>query len=80
MLDKQNTRNRPPDNQNTVLNIRKKDKASLSNILNEMIYEKKMTLQELRLFLLYLAKIDPKNPAQTEVTFSLKEYSALLGV
>lgn len=80
MLDKQNTGSRPPDNQSTVLNIRKKDKASLSNILNEMIYEKKMTLQELRLFLLYLAKIDPKNPDQTEVTFSLKEYSSLLGV
>ena len=50
------------DNRSTPLNIRKKDKATLSNVLNEMIYEKKMSLQEFRLFLLYLAKIDPKNP------------------
>ena len=68
------------DNRSTTLNIRKKDKATLSNVLNEMIYEKKMSLQEFRLFLLYLAKIDPKNPNQTEVTFSLQQYSALLGV
>ena len=68
------------DNRSTPLNIRKKDKATLSNVLNEMIYEKKMSLQEFRLFLLYLAKIDPKNPNQTEVTFSLQQYSALLGV
>ena len=69
-----------PDNRSTPLNIRKKDKATLSNVLNEMIYEKKMSLQEFRLFLLYLAKIDPQNPNQTEITFSLQQYSALLGV
>ena len=80
MNDEIGSGKRSPDNQSTLLNIRKKDKASLSNILNEMIYEQKMTLQELRLFLLYLAKIDPKKPDQTDVTFSLKEYSAMLGV
>ena len=36
------------DNRSTPLNIRKKDKATLSNVLNEMIYEKKMSLQEFR--------------------------------
>lgn len=56
------------------------DTASLSNILNEMFYEEKMTLQELRFFLVYLSKINPKEPDKTEVSFTLEEYADILGV
>ena len=56
------------------------DTASLSNILNEMFYEEKMTLQELRFFLVYLSKINPKEPGNTDVTFSFEEYAEILGV
>lgn len=63
-----------------MLEIRKKDKASISNVLNEMVYKEKMTLQELRFFLVYLSKINPKNPSVTEITFSLEEYAELLDV
>lgn len=60
--------------------IKKEDTASLSNVLNEMFYEEKMTLQELRFFLIYLSKINPKEPNKTEISFTLEEYSNLLGV
>jgi len=63
---------------NTQL-IKKEDTVSLSNLLNEMVTDK-MTLQELRFFLVYLSKINPKKPEQTEVSFTLKEYSEALGV
>lgn len=65
-------------NKNNQL-VKKEDTATLSNVLNEMITNK-MTLQELRFFLVYLSKINPKNPDQTEVSFTLKEYSEALGV
>lgn len=60
--------------------IKKEDKATLSNILNEMMYEEKMTLQELRFFIVYLSKINPKQPDKTEVTFTLEDYANVLGV
>lgn len=60
--------------------VKQEDRASLSNILNEMFYEEKMTLQELRFFLVYLSRINPKEPDKTAVTFSLEEYAELLGV
>lgn len=60
--------------------VKKEDTASLSNLLNEMFFDKIMTLQELRFFLVYVAKINPKKPEQTEVSFSLEEYSQILGV
>ena len=60
--------------------IKKEDKASLSNILNEMMYEEKMTLSELRFFLVYLSKINPKNPSETEITFQLEDVAEILGV
>lgn len=63
-----------------VLAISKKDKVTLSNVLNEMFYEEKMTLQELRFFLVYLARINPKDPNSSAVTFPLEEYAELLGV
>lgn len=60
--------------------IKKEDKATLSNVLNEMMYEEKMTLSELRFFLVYLSKINPKNPDETEITFSLEEFADILDV
>lgn len=60
--------------------VKREDKANLSNILNEMFYEEKMTLQELRFFLMYVAKINPDKPDQTEVSFSLEDYANILGV
>lgn len=60
--------------------VKQSDTATLSNILNEMFYEEKMTLQELRFFVVYLSKINPKNPDKIEVSFSLEEYSDLLGI
>jgi len=60
--------------------VKRGDTASLSNVLNEMFYEEKMTLQELRFFLVYLSKINPKDPDKTEVSFSLEEYADTFGV
>ena len=60
--------------------VTKDSKASMSNTLNEMFFEKIMSLQELRFFLVYLSKINPKKPEQTEVSYSLEEYSEILGV
>ena len=60
--------------------VKKEDTASMSNVLNEMFYEEKMTLQEMRFFLVYLSKINPKKPDETEVSFSLEDYAAILGV
>lgn len=54
--------------------------ASLSNVLNEMFFDKIMTLQELRFFLIYLSKINPKEPDKTEISFTLEDYSKILGV
>ena len=64
---------------NTQL-VKKEDTVSLSNRLNEMFFDKLMTLQELRFFLVYVSKLNPKKPEQTEVSFTLKEYSEVLGV
>lgn len=54
--------------------------ASLSNALNEMFFDKIMSLQELRFFLIYLSKINPNRPDKTEVSFALDDYSKILGV
>lgn len=60
--------------------VKREDTASLSNILNEMFFDKLITLQELRFFLVYVSKLNPKKPDRTEVSFTLKEYSQVLGV
>ena len=60
--------------------VTKSSKANMSNTLNEMFFEKIMSLQELRFFLVYLSKINPKTPEKTEISYTLEEYSEILGV
>ena len=61
--------------------IQQKTKASVSNSLNEMFFEQKdMTLQAFRMFMFYLAKIDPQRPEFTEISVPLAEYAKMLGV
>ena len=68
------------DNRSTPLNIRKKIKQTLSNVLNEMIYEKKMSLQEFRLFSCYISqKLILKSQSDRGYLF-IAAIPALLGV
>lgn len=49
------------------------------NVLNEL-RSSNMTLQQLRLFSLYLARIDPRNISTREVRFNLKDYCQIMGL
>lgn len=61
--------------------IQKKSKATVSNSLNEMFFEKKdITLQAFRMMMFYLAKIDPTRPEFTEIQVPLVDYAEMLGV
>ena len=60
--------------------VTKQTKANMSNVLNEMFFDKIMTLQELRFFLIYLSKLDSHDPNKTEVSFTLEDYAKVIGV
>ena len=60
--------------------VKKDDTATISNILNEMFFDRTITLQELRFFMLYASKINPKDPSNTKVSYTLEEYAEILGV
>ena len=61
--------------------IKKKTKVTVSNTLNQMIFEQKdMNLQAFRMLMYYLAKINPSRPDLTEVKVSLETYAEMLGV
>lgn len=61
--------------------IKKKTRVSVSNTLNQMVFEQKdMNLQAFRMLMFYLAKINPKRPEFTEVKVLLTEYAEMLGV
>lgn len=61
--------------------IKKKTRVSVSNSLNQMVFEQKdMNLQAFRMLMFYLAKINPKRPEFTEVKVLLTEYAEMLGV
>ena len=49
------------------------------NVLNEL-RSSNMTLQQLRLFSLYLAKINPRDISTREVRFKLKDYCQIMGL
>ena len=59
-------------------NSLKKDyKVTKSNILNEM-RANNMTLQELRLFSVYLSRINPQDISTRQVRFTIEEFRALM--
>ena len=61
--------------------IKKKTRVTVSNTMNQMIFEQKdMTLQAFRMLMFYLAKINPKCPEFTMVKVPLEAYAAMLGV
>lgn len=61
--------------------IKKKTRVSVSNTLNQMIFEQKdMNLQAFRMVMFYLAKINPERPEFTEVRVPLESYAEMLGV
>lgn len=61
--------------------IKKKTRVSVSNTLNQMIFEQKdLNLQAFRMVMFYLAKINPKRPDFTEVRVPLETYAEMLGV
>ena len=61
--------------------IKKKTKVTVSNTLNQMIFEQKdMNLQAFRMVMFYLAKINPARPDLTEVRVPLETYAEMLGV
>ena len=61
--------------------IKKKTRVTVSNTLNQMIFEQKdMNLQAFRMVMFYLAKINPKYPDRTEVKVPLEKYAEMLGV
>jgi plasmid replication initiation protein len=61
--------------------IKKKTKVTVSNTLNQMIFEQKdMNLQAFRMLMFYLAKINPARPDLTEVRVPLETYAEMLGV
>lgn len=61
--------------------IKKKTRVSVSNTMNQMIFEQKdMTLQAFRMLMFYLAKVNPKCPEFTMVKVPLETYAAMLGV
>lgn len=61
--------------------IKKKTKVTVSNTLNQMIFEQKdMNLQAFRMVMFYLAKINPKRPDLTTVKVPLETYAEILGV
>ncbi|MCL2591972.1 MAG: replication initiation protein [Defluviitaleaceae bacterium] len=51
--------------------------VSKSNVLNE-VRNNKMTISQIRLFTIYLSKINPKNIASREVIFKLEEYTKIM--
>jgi len=51
--------------------------VSKSNALNE-VRNNRMTISQIRLFTIYLSKINPKNIASREVTFKLEEYAKVM--
>lgn len=70
---------RKKDNNEKV--IKKKTKVTVSNTLNQMIFEQKdMNLQAFRMLMYYLAKINPARPDRTEVRVPLETYAEMLGV
>ena len=70
---------RKKDNNEKV--IKKKTKVTVSNTLNQMIFEQKdMNLQAFRMLMFYLAKINPARPDLTEVRVPLETYAEMLGV
>ena len=70
---------RKKDNNEKV--IKKKTKVTVSNTLNQMIFEQKdMNLQAFRMLMFYLAKINPARPDLTEVRVPLEIYAEMLGV
>ena len=70
---------RKKDNNEKV--IKKKTKVTVSNTLNQMIFEQKdMNLQAFRMLMFYLAKINPARPDLTEVRVPLETYAEILGV
>lgn len=56
------------------------DKATMANELNSMYIRKPMTLQQMRFFTLYLAKINPKNPGSKVVRFSVDDFASIMQV
>lgn len=56
------------------------DKATMSNELNSMHIRKPMTLQQMRFFTIYLAKINPRNPESKIVKFPVSEFAKLMNV
>lgn len=56
------------------------DKATMANELNSMYIRKPMTLQQMRFFTLYLAKINPKNPESKVVRFSVDDFARIMQV
>ena len=61
--------------------IRKKTKVTVSNTLNQMIFQQKdMNLQAFRMLMFYLAKINPARPDLTVVKVPLETYAEMLGV
>lgn len=56
------------------------DKATMSNELNSMYIRKPMTLQQLRFFTIYLAKINPDNPEDKIVRFKVSDFADLMQV
>ena len=61
--------------------IKKKTRVSVSNTLNQMIFEQKdMNLQAFRMVMFYLAKINPKRPDYTLIKVPLETYAEMLGV
>lgn len=56
------------------------EKATMSNELNGMHIRKPMTLQQLRFFTIYLAKINPDNPEEKVVRFSMKDFASIMNV
>lgn len=56
------------------------DKATMSNELNSMYIRKPMTLQQLRFFTMYLAKINPDKPKEKVVRFSVKDFANIMNV
>lgn len=70
---------RKKDNNEKV--IKKKTKVTVSNTLNQMIFEQKdMNLQAFRMLMFYLAKINPARPDLTVVKVPLETYAEMLGV
>jgi len=57
--------------------LRENDKVEKRNVLNQM-RGLNWTLQELRFFMLYLSKIDARNPETREVRFALSEFAKIM--